>query len=273
MSAEPPIALVTGASAGLGAEFARQLARRGNRMVLVGRNRDRLELLAAEFGGAEVLVADLATEVGVEAVAARLKDQDRPISTLVNNAGFGTADSFLDSTPEYESDSVEVMVRAVTLLSKTAAEAMVERGHGMILNVSSVAALLPGGSYSAAKAFVLTLTESLALELQDTGVQASVVLPGFTRTQFHQRADIDTTAIPEWMWLDSGEVARTALTDASQGRVVCVPGLQYRALSALLQALPRPFVRRLTGTKGAPSMDHADTTEIPDTAKTKAGKF
>ena len=175
-------------------------------MVLVGRNRDRLELLAAEFGGAEVLVADLATEVGVEAVAARLKDQDRP-STLVNNAGFGTADSFLDSTPEYESDSVEVMVRAVTLLSKTAAEAMVERGHGMILNVSSVAALLPGGSYSAAKAFVLTLTESLALELQGTGVQASVVLPGFTRTQFHQRADIDTTAIPEWMWLDNGEDA------------------------------------------------------------------
>lgn len=267
MSTELPTALVTGASSGLGTDFARQLARRGNRMVLVGRNQDRLEQLAAEFGGAEVLVADLATEVGIEAVAERLGDRDRPISTLVNNAGFGTADSFLDSTPEYESDSVEVMVRAVTLLSKAAAEAMLERDHGMILNVSSIAALLPGGSYSAAKAFVLTLTESLALELEGTGVQASVVLPGFTRTQFHQRANVDATAIPEWMWLDSGQVARTALTDASQGHVVCIPGLQYRALSALLQTLPRPLVRRLTGASAAPSMDRADT------AATGAGRI
>lgn len=246
VAATPPTALVTGASTGLGADFARQLARRGNHMVLVARNRERLEALAHELGSAEVLVADLATDAGVDAVAARLTDPEHPVDTLVNNAGFGLHDPFLRSSAAEEKASVDVLVKAVTLLCHAAAPGMVARGNGLILNVSSVSTLLASGTYSAAKAYVTTLTESLAADLTGTGVRATVVLPGFTRTEFHQRANLDMSGLPAWMWLNSAEVAHVALTDAEAGKVISVPGPQYKAITALLRLLPRPVVRRLS---------------------------
>lgn len=248
-----PTALVTGASAGLGTEFARQLARRGNHMVLVARNRERLDALAAELGGAEILIADLTTPAGIESVVDRVRDPLDPVDTVVNNAGFALHDPFLRSQEQEEDANIDIMVRAVTRICHAAAPGMVDRGHGLILNVSSVSALLSSGTYSAAKAFVLTLTESLAADLTGTGVHASVVLPGFTRTEFHQRAHLDMSSLPDWMWLDSGEVARIALDDAEYGTVISVPGVQYKAITTLLRLLPRSVVRQISSGAHRPS--------------------
>lgn len=250
---QQPTALVTGASAGLGAEFARQLARRGNRMVLVARNEERLNTVAAGLGGAELIQADLTTDEGVEHVAERLRDPERPIDTLVNNAGFALHDPFLRSDATGEAATVDAMVRAVTLLCHAAAPGMVDRGHGHIINVSSVSAYLASGTYSAAKAYVTTLTESLAQELAGSGVTACAVLPGFTRTEFHQRAELDMSSTPGWMWLDSGYVVKVALDDAMAGRSLSVPGPQYKAIVALLRVLPRSVVRRLSAGAHRPS--------------------
>ena len=241
-------ALVTGATAGIGLSFAHQLAERGHDVVLVARDRVRLENvsdeLAAKYGvGTEILVADLADRAETGKVAERLADQARPVDLLVNNAGYSLKRRFLDNDISEEEAVFDVLARAVLVLSHAAAGAMRVRGHGAIVNVSSVAGQIASGPYSAAKAFVTVLTEGLATELAGTGVTATALLPGFTHTEFHQRAGVNMSRIPDFMWLDSDRLVRDCLADVSKGKVVSVPGAQYKAIVAGLRLVPRGLVR------------------------------
>ncbi|QCB92596.1 SDR family NAD(P)-dependent oxidoreductase [Cellulomonas shaoxiangyii] len=241
-------ALVTGASAGLGLEFAWQLATARHDVVLVARDEARLTRLARQLEAAagvrtEVLVADLTDRADVERVADRLRASEHPVGLLVNNAGFGIHQPFVGGDVHREEEGLDVMVRAVLVLSHAAAGAMVARGRGAILNVGSVAALLASGTYSAHKAWVRSFTEGLAVELRGTGVTATVVCPGFTHTEFHARGEIDTGAYPEVAWLDPEDVVATALADVRRGVVISTPSVRYKAASALARALPRSAVR------------------------------
>jgi short-subunit dehydrogenase len=244
-----PTALVTGATAGIGAEFARQLAAQGHDLVLVARDQDRLDLAAAElkhrFGGAvEVLPADLADRDQCARVEARLAAVDRPVDLLVNNAGFGTGRRFTRSRLDDEERQLDVLVRAVLRLSHAAVPGMVERGHGGVVNVSSMAAWLPAGTYAAAKAWVTTFSEGLDAELAGTGVRVVAVAPGFTRTEFHARAGMDMAGVPDWLWLDADQVVRAALAALGTRRTVVVPGRQYRLLAGLARHAPSRLVAR-----------------------------
>ena len=241
-------ALVTGASAGIGRAFAERLAREGSDLVLVARDRARLERLARELAAAhgvevEVLVADLADRAATGEVCARLSDADRPVDLLVNNAGFGLRRRFLDNDLATEEAGLDVMVRAVMLTCHAAGRAMRERGRGTIVNVSSVASFIANGTYSAEKAFVTVFSEALASELAGTGVTVTALCPGFTRTEFHQRARLDISALPGGLWLDADDVVQQALADASAGKVVSVPGVQWKVVTTGVRMLPRPLVR------------------------------
>ncbi|WP_433611879.1 SDR family NAD(P)-dependent oxidoreductase [Dactylosporangium sp. CA-139114] len=243
-----PTALVTGASAGLGAAFARELAARGHALVLVARRGERLEALAAELPGpVEVLVADLATTEGADAVAARLSDPGRPVDLLVNNAGRSLNRSFLRSTPELEEELLRLNVHAVMRLTLAALPGMVERGRGGIVNVSSAsgfAALMPGSTYPASKAWVTSFSESQALLVRGTGVRVMALCPGYVRTEFHEAAGIDMSRAPSWIWLDAERVVRAALADLRRGRAVSVPGRRYKVAVAFMRYAPRGFLRR-----------------------------
>jgi uncharacterized protein len=241
-------ALITGASAGIGRAFAERLAREGTDLVLVARDEARLEELAsalrARHGVAvEVLVADLSDRVATASVCARLHDDLRPVELLVNNAGFGLKQSFLDNDLAAEEAGLDVMVRAVMLTCHAAGRAMRERGHGAILNVSSVAGFIANGTYSAEKAFVTVFTEGLASELAGTGVTATALCPGFTHTEFHARSGISVSALPESLWLDADDVVQQALTDVARGKVVSVPGAQWKVIATAVRVLPRPLLR------------------------------
>jgi short-subunit dehydrogenase len=251
-----PTALVTGASSGLGAEFARQLAARGQDLVLVARDTERLEQLAqrlhAAYGIAtEILTADLADHDQVRVVADRLRDPDRPVDTLVNNAGFARRTSYLADDLAEEERAVDVMLHAVLVLSHAAARSMQARGRGVIVNVSSVAAFVAMGTYSATKSWVVVFSEALSRELAGSGVTATVVCPGFVHTEFHQRADLNMSRLPEWAWLDAEDVVRAALDGAARGRVVVVPGRLYAGLVAVLRILPRGSVRTVSAALAA----------------------
>lgn len=246
------IALITGASSGLGLEFAWQLATARHDLVLVARDEERLTRLAAQLEAAagiraQVLVADLANRADVEQVAQRLRSTEHPIGLLVNNAGFGSSGSFIDDDLTAQEQALEVMVRAVMVLSHAAADSMRERGRGAILNVGSVAGLMTSGTYSAHKAWVQVFTESLAAELQDTGVSATVLRPGLTRTEFHERARMDVRGYPEAAWLTAEQVVSQALGDVRRGSVISTPSVRYTAAAALLNLLPRPLVRAISG--------------------------
>ena len=241
-------ALVTGASAGIGRAFAERLAREGTDLVLVARDRARLEELAkglrSRHGVAvEVLVADLSDREATGRVCARVEDDVRPVDLLVNNAGFGLKGSFLDNDLAVEEAGLDVMVRAVMLTCHAAGRAMRERGRGTIINVSSVASFIANGTYSAEKAFVTVFSEGLASELAGTGVTVTALCPGFTRTEFHARAHLAMSALPSSLWLDADDVVQQALSDAARGKVVSVPGAQWKVVTAGVRALPRPLVR------------------------------
>ena len=240
-------ALVTGATSGIGLAFARTLARRGHDIVLVARDRERLELVAAELRGhrveVEVIAADLADRSQLAVVEDRLRA--RPVEILVNNAGFGVPQRFSTGDLDIEQQMLDVLVTAVMRLTHAALPGMVARGSGAVLNVSSVAGWITGGTYSASKAWVTVFSESLSIELAGTGVHVTAVCPGFTHTEFHQRASMEMDALPEWMWLDTQEVVDRALTDVRKGRPVSVAGAQYKALSLAAQYLPRPLVRAI----------------------------
>jgi short-subunit dehydrogenase len=241
-------ALVTGATSGIGLSFAHQLAERGHDVVLVARDRARLEnvsdALRSTYGvSTEILVADLSDRAETGKVAERVADLARPVDLLVNNAGYAMRKRFLDNDISEEEAVFDVLVRAVLVLSHAAARAMRERGHGAIVNVSSVAGFISSGTYSASKSYVTVFTEGLAAELKGTGVTATALCPGFTRTEFHQRAKLDMSSLPDFMWLRADRLVRECLDDVAKGRVVSVPGPQYKAIVAALRVIPRPLVR------------------------------
>ncbi|PVG83504.1 short-chain dehydrogenase [Nocardioides gansuensis] len=237
----PGTALVTGATAGIGLEFARQLAARGHDLVLVARDGPRLEAVADELRPAygvevQVLPADLVVPQELGRVEARLADRDRPVDLLVNNAGFGLRKRFLDNAVEDEVAMLDVLVTAVLRLSHAALGSMAERGRGGIINVSSVAAFLPRGTYSAAKSWVNSFSEWAHHEYGRRGVTVTALCPGFTRTEFHQRMDVEPGTGP--LWLDVEFLVRSALRDHDKGRAFSIPGAQYKAIVALARAIP-----------------------------------
>jgi uncharacterized protein len=249
-------ALVTGATSGIGAAFADRLAARGWDLVLVARSVDRLDQHAADLthrygGSVKVLPADLADPEQCRRVEHRLADASQPIALLVNNAGFTTNTRFAISDIDEEERQLDVLVRAVLRLTHAAVVGMVARGSGGVVNVSSVAGWVPGGSYAAAKAWVTSFSAGLAVELAGTGVRAVALCPGFTHTEFHQRAGAAVDAIPEWMWLTVDEVVDGGLADLRRGRSVSVPTARYKILAALARHAPRPLVTAAYG-RGRP---------------------
>lgn len=250
-----PTALVTGPTAGLGRGFADAFARKGFDLVLVSRDTARLEQVAsellAEYGvRCEVLPADLSRREDVDRVAARLSDPAAPVAALVNNAGFGLGGSFLRDDVEDEQRLLDVLVVAVMRLTHAAVPGMIDRGSGMVINVSSIAGWITGGTYSAAKSWVTVFTESLAQEVQGTGVRVTAVCPGFVHTEFHERASIDMSSVPEVMWLEVPQVVDQAFRDLAVGRPVSVTGAQYKVMSAALRNGPRAIGRFVTSVRG-----------------------
>ena len=243
-----PTALVTGGTSGIGAAFARQLAARGDDLVLVARDAARLESTAAELRAAygvevEVLPADLSARDDVTRVAERLTDQARPVDVLVNNAGFGVHHRLTDPDPAPHERAIAVMVEAVLVLGGAAGRAMRERGHGAIVNVASTAGYMAMGSYSAIKAWAMTYSESLANELSGTGVTVTALAPGWVRTEFHERAAIRTSSIPDQLWLEADALVAECLDDVAAGKVVSIPSRRYRALMFAVRHAPRSAVR------------------------------
>lgn len=244
-----PTALVTGPTAGIGRSFALRLAADGYDLVLVARDNQRLADLAEEVGGtysvtAEVIAADLTERTDLATVEARLADTERPIDLLVNNAGFGLKGRFLDNDIEAEQAMLDVLVTAVLRLSHAALGPMAERGSGGIINVSSVAAFLPRGTYSAAKAWVNSFSEWAHHEYADRGVVVTSLCPGFTRTEFHDRMGVGQDSAPDFMWLDADELVATALKDHAKRRAYSIPGAQYKAITGLARAIPTPVLQR-----------------------------
>ncbi|MDR2566978.1 MAG: SDR family NAD(P)-dependent oxidoreductase [Bifidobacteriaceae bacterium] len=245
-------ALITGASAGLGEEFAWQLATVRHNLVLVARDEERLGQVAAKIRSAagvrvEVLPADLSKERDLGKVVARVRQPARPVGLLVNNAGFAVRQSFLKASLRDLAAMEKVMVHSVMVLSHEAARAMVERRRGAILNVSSVAAYLASGVYAADKAWVKTFTEGLAVELRGTGVTATALLPGLTRTEFHARAGLDYLSYPSVAWLSAADVVSRALSDVRRGAVLSTPSLRYGVIGQIARVLPRSLVRAISG--------------------------
>ena len=241
------IALITGATAGLGAEFARQLAAHGCALVLVARDRDRLQAkaaeLTAEFGvPAEALVADLVTDGGLAAVQARLTDTDHPVDVLVNNAGFGLVTTFHESPIEDEQRHLDLLVGAPMRLSHAALQQMVQRGSGTIINVASVAGYTPRGSYGAAKAWVLSFSRWANIYYRGSGVTVTAVAPGFVHTEFHQRMNARTDNVPRSLWLTADRVVADALRAAERGKAVTVPSFRYKVIVWLIGWLPKRLV-------------------------------
>jgi len=245
-------ALVTGPTSGIGLSFAHRLARSGHDLVLVSRTRDRLETLAGELGDlygveAEVLVADLGDRDQLAPVEDRLADPSQPIDLLVNNAGFGLKHPFLENSVDQEQYLLDVLVTAVLRLTHAALKPMVDRGDGAIVNVSSVAGYVPRGTYSAAKAYVTSLSEWADVTYRDRGVRVMALLPGFTRTEMHQRMQVGRDSAPWWMWLDVDRVVRDGLKDLERGLTVSIPSKRYKALAAAAKYTPSGVQARLQG--------------------------
>lgn len=249
-------ALVTGVTSGIGNAFARRLAAEGCGLVLVARETGRLEDVARilhELQGVdiEVLAADLSDREQLERVADRLRDEARPVDVLVNNAGFAVGKPFLAAPLREEERMLDVMVRAVLVLTRAAAPGMVARGRGNVITVSSVAGFFPGGTYSAAKAWATSFTASLAGELAGTGVTATALCPGYVRTEFHRRAGMNVSHLPAWAWLDAERVVADCLADVRRGRTVSVPSLRYKAAVSFLRHIPLCFGKGLSARRAA----------------------
>ena len=236
-------ALITGATAGIGAEFARQLAQRGDDLVIVARDSARLAATAAtlqhEFGiHVEALPADLLTPEGLAAVDRRLADERRPIDLLVNNAGYGIDGDIVSTRLDDELRHLDIHVTVPLPLSQTALRGMVARGRGRVVIISSVAAFIPLGTYSAAKAWGVSFARGASLALRGRGVTVTAVCPGFTRTEFHERMGISTRGIPAALWLDASQLVRLALRGIDRGHSVVIPTVRYRAIVALSRIIP-----------------------------------
>ncbi|WP_427134608.1 SDR family NAD(P)-dependent oxidoreductase [Pseudarthrobacter sp. S9] len=240
-------ALITGATAGIGAEFARQLAEQGHPVVLVARDAVRLMATAAElekrYGArAEVIAADLTDDAGVAAVVARLTDPAQPVGILVNNAGIGLLHSFAENDIADEKKHLKLHVETAMELTHAALQGMLERKSGRIINVASVAAFLPRGTYSAAKAWLLSFSRWANMAYAPHGVNVTAVCPGFTHTEFHDRMGMDKTVTPRWMWLQAERVVREGLADNENGKAVSIPSKRYKVLAAAARVLPARLV-------------------------------
>jgi short-subunit dehydrogenase len=194
-----------------------------------------------------VLPADLADRDARALVEARLADASRPVHLLVNNAGFGHKRPFTDNDVEDEQEMLDVLVTAVMRLTHAALGPMLERGDGAVVNVASVAAFLPRGTYSAAKAYEVSLSQWLDVTYRDRGVRGMALCPGFVRTEFHQRMGVRRDAAPGWMWLDADRVVAEALRDLDRGRALSVPSRRYKALTALARGVPSSVQARFQG--------------------------
>ena len=255
-----PVALITGASSGIGKAFAEHLAADGYDLVLVARDTERLKALAAELQGArgidvEILPADLMDPVQRAAVEERLSRADggRTINLLVNNAGFGTGGTFHELPIGPEVGQIELNVVALVRLTHAALAVMVPRRSGSIINVASLGGFQPSpqvATYSATKAFVLSFTEAIHEELRGTGVKAMVLCPGFTRTEFQERAGLHASALPNVVWQSAEQVVATALRDLRRGRAVSVPGVINKAAASFTHLLPRIAVRKMAKSAG-----------------------
>ena len=242
-----PLAVVTGASAGLGREFARQLAERGFDLLLVARDAERLAALAAELSAAhavraEAWPADLSRDEGMRTLAEHLARNER-VMVLVNNAGFGTKGKFATRPVGEQATMLELHVMAPMLLTRAVLPGMIERREGRIITVASVASFTasPGNvNYCATKAYQRVFMEALAMEVAGTGVQVQALCPGFTHTEFHDRMQIDKSkGIPSWAWLNADRVVRESLQAAfGDGPTVVIPGRRYRAVVFALRHLP-----------------------------------
>jgi uncharacterized protein len=244
-------ALITGGTSGIGAAFARALAARGDDVVLVARDADRLSETATDLKeryavSVETIAADLAVRSDVVGIAERLASVERPIDLLVNNAGFGVRVRLTaaDTTPHEH--AIDVMIRAVLMLSAAAGRAMRQRGAGTIINVSSTAGFVAMGGYSAIKSWVTSYTEGLANELHGTGVKVVALCPGWVRTEFHERANINISSIPPFLWLDADRLVADCLDDVAGGKVISIPSKRYKVLMTICEHLPHRAMRAVS---------------------------
>ncbi|MEO8457313.1 MAG: SDR family oxidoreductase [Chloroflexota bacterium] len=246
-----PRALVTGASSGIGEEFAKQLAANGYDIVLVARRRDRLERVGGELTGAsvEIIESDLSTQAGVDSVIARIKRGD--INMLVNNAGFGTNGDFSDLPLDREMQEIDLNVRALTQLCHAALAPMKAKHSGTIINVGSTGSYQPVpymATYAATKAYVLHLSEALHEEAKSYGVNVSCLCPGLTKTEFHEVAGVNTkSAALRSGWATPASVVKTALGAAKSGSAIAVPGTMNKGMTSLNRFFPRFMVRKIAG--------------------------
>ena len=241
-------ALVTGATSGIGESYSRLLAGNNYNIVLVARDLPRLQeraaALEAKFGiSTHVIQADLATDEGCLRVEKYIAENQ--VDVLVNNAGFGTSKAFTMSTLEVEQQLLDVLVRTPMRLMHVALPLMKVRNNGIIINVSSVAGYIAGGTYSASKSYLTVLSESLNTELSATNVKVSALCPGFTRTEFHQRGKMSMKGLPNFMWLNSDRLVEQSWRDALKGKAVSVPGWQYKLLVFIVETMPRSIVRKV----------------------------
>lgn len=244
-------ALITGATSGLGAEFARQLAAAGHDLVLVARDAARLEQRGNELSAAypvrvEVLSADLLTDEGTGLVRARLQTDVDPVTILVNNAGFGLPGWFTDNSLEAEREHLRILVQVPMELAHVAIEAFARRRGGRVINIGSTAGFTLRGTYSAAKTWVINFSRWANRHYAPVGVQVTVVCPGFVRTEFHSRMNADTSGIKDWMWLTPERVVREGLRDAFAGKAVSIPSKRYKVLSRVTAALPDGLAVKLS---------------------------
>ncbi len=257
-----PLCLVTGASAGLGAALAREFAGHGWDLALTARRAERLEALAAELGaahGVEALAipADLSRPGACDLILAEIAQRGRVVSGLVNNAGYGLSGAFSGTDWADQAAMLQVMLTAVVEMSHKVLPGMIERGHGRILNVASLAGMMPASPgeslYTPIKAFLVRFSQTLHLETLGTGVQVSALCPGFTFTEFHDvngSRDKITRLTPRWLWLDAASVAREGYAALEAGRPVCVTGAPNRVIAAIAKLTPDALVLRLAAWSG-----------------------
>lgn len=241
-------AVVTGATAGIGESFTRLLAENNYNIVLVARDLPRLNERAVQLQAqykvqTHVIQADLATDTGSAVVEQYIANNQ--IDVLINNAGFGINKAFTVSALDTEQQLLDVLVRTPMRLMHVALPLMKQRDKGVVINVSSVASFIAGGTYSASKSYLTVLTESLHTELAGSNVMISALCPGFTRTEFHQRGRMSMKGLPHFMWLDSDALVAKAWKDALKGEAISIPGWQYKLLVFVIQRLPRSIVRKV----------------------------